>query len=168
MLETFQILGNLGEIIGAIGVVASLIYLAIQIRQNTAQLEQSSEQLTMSALESNLESANRIREIFILNPDVAELYVHGLENYSKLDPASRFRFAMLLRNIFGALQAGYARHLKFDSDETDFENNIQMIDSMISNPGVREWLDRNQSDWRPEFLELIRGRLLARDDAVKT
>ena len=70
---------------------------------------------------------------------------------------------MLLRNIFGALQAGYARHLKFDSDETDFENNIQMIDSMISNPGVREWLDRNQSDWRPEFLELIQGRLLARE-----
>ena len=54
MLETFQILGNLGEIIGAIGVVASLIYLAIQIRQNTARLEQSSEQLTMSAFESNL------------------------------------------------------------------------------------------------------------------
>ena len=66
-------LGNIGEFVGAIGVIASLIYLAVQIRQNTAQMAQNSEQLEMSALESNLESANRIREIFILNPDIAKL-----------------------------------------------------------------------------------------------
>jgi hypothetical protein len=152
-------LGNIGEFVGAVGVVASLIYLAIQIRQNTAQMVQNNETLHMSALESNLESANRIREIFILNPDIAKLYIEGLNRYSELDPSQRFRFAMLLRNIFGALQAGYIRHLKFGSDPTEFENNIEMIDNMLSSPGIREWLKRNQSDWRPEFLGLINERL---------
>ena len=160
-------LGNIGEFVGAIGVVASLIYLAVQIRQNTAQMAQNSEQLDMSALESNLESANRIREIFILNPDIAKLYIDGLSHYSELDAASRFRFAMLLRNIFGALQAGYARHLRFKSDPTEFENNIQMMDNMMASPGVREWLERNHSDWRPEFVELIRECLARVPDQVK-
>ncbi len=152
-------LGNIGEFVGAIGVVASLIYLAVQIRQSTAQMKHNTEAFRMSSLESSLESASRIREIFILNPDIAELYVEGLNRYSELDAPQRFRFAMLLRNIFGALQAGYVRHLKFESDPTDFENNIQMIDNMLAARGVREWLEKNQSDWRPEFWDLVNQRL---------
>ena len=72
-----------------------------------------------------------IREIFILNPDIAKLYIDGLNHYSELDAASRFRFAMLLRNIFGALQAGYARHLRFKSDPTEFENNLTGAPSLL-------------------------------------
>ena len=139
-------LGNIGEFVGAIGVVASLIYLAVQIRQNTAHMAHNTEAFEMSSLESSLESASRIREIFILNPDIAELYLEGLKRYSELDASQRFRFAMLLRNIFGALQSGYVRHLKFESDPTDFENSIQMIDNMLAARGVREWLEKNQSE----------------------
>jgi hypothetical protein len=156
---TLDDLGNISEFVGAIGVVASMIYLAFQIRQNTTQMVQNNETLHMSALEQNLESANRIREIFILNPDIAKLYIEGLDRYSEFDPPQRFRFAMLLRNIFGALQAGYIRHLKFDSDPTEFENNIELIDNMLRSPGIRDWLKLNQSDWRPEFLGLVNERL---------
>jgi hypothetical protein len=41
-MDTFQILGNLGEFVGALGVVASLVYLAQQMRQNTTSVRAAS------------------------------------------------------------------------------------------------------------------------------
>ena len=68
----------IAEIIGAVAVVASLVYLAVQIRQNTHGLSMTLKSTELAAFERNVEAGNRIREIFILNPDVLELYERGL------------------------------------------------------------------------------------------
>lgn len=67
----------IAEIVGAVAVVASLVYLAVQIRQNTHGLSMSLESTELAAFERNVEAGNRIREIFILNPDVSKLFARG-------------------------------------------------------------------------------------------
>ena len=34
-----------------------------------------------------------------------------------------------------------------------------MIDEILVNPGVQEFLEKNEPDWRPEFREFVDGRL---------
>ena len=99
----------LAEIIGAVAVVASLIYLAVQVRQNTHEISLSLKSTELAAFERNVESGIRIRELFILNPEVLQLYARGGQSFEDLDDNEKLRFDMVLRNVFSALQGAYVR-----------------------------------------------------------
>jgi hypothetical protein len=160
---TLQDLGSLGEFIGAIAVVITLVYLALQIRQNTAHLSQNTRTVQLSALEGNVESGNRVRELLILNPELAELYLKGLQGYLQLDRPERLRFGMLVENFLGALQASYVRYVVLGIDPGQVEGITKQLDSMLVHPGVREWWSRKRADHRSEFNELVRERLARLD-----
>ena len=149
----------LAEIIGAVAVVASLIYLAVQIRQNTHELSMSLQSMELTAFERNVESGIRIREIFILNPEILELYARGGESYTDLDDDEKLRFDMVLRNVFSALQGAYVRQLTFGNDPTHFAGSERTLDQLIRGRGIRDWLSHNNPDWRPEFAALVQQRV---------
>lgn len=155
------------EIIGAVAVVASLVYLAIQIRQNTHGLSMSLKSTELAAFERNVEAGNRIREIFILNPEVSELYERGLKSYSNLSGSDRLRFGMLLRNVFSAFQGAYIRQLTYGNDPTNFAGSELLIDSYIKFRGVREWLGEEDRDWRPQFAAIVQQRVKKFEDAAE-
>ncbi|MGI9341397.1 MAG: hypothetical protein ACR2QV_01010 [Gammaproteobacteria bacterium] len=158
---SFQDLGALGELIGAVAVVASLVYLAIQIRQNTRALEMSLKSTELAAFERNVDSGNRIREMFILNPEVAELYADGLKHFAKLEPSEKLRFGMILSNMFSAFQGAYVRQLTYKNDPQAFAGSIGVLDKLLALRSVRDWLDEAEPDWRPEFAALVNERLRA-------
>jgi len=149
----------LAEIVGAVAVVASLIYLAIQIRQNTHQIAMSLKSMELAAFERNVESGIRIREIFILNPEILELYARGGESYADLDEDEKLRFDMVLRNVFSALQGAYVRQLTYGNDPTNFAGSERTLDRLVKSRGIRDWLSHANPDWRPEFAALVRQRL---------
>ena len=159
---TIQDWGALGEIIGGVAVVATLVYLAVQIRQNTHQLSHSIQATRIASLERNIESANRLRELLILNPELTELFLKGMNDFNALKQGDRLRFEMLLRNIFSAFQGAFIRHLSLDETE-DFTGVTRMIESMLENPGARQCLEQADTDWRPEFREFIDARIAAID-----
>ena len=149
----------LAEIIGAVAVVASLIYLAVQIRQNTHELSMSLKSMELAAFERNVESGIRIRELFILNPEILELYARGGESYGDLDEGDKLRFDMVLRNVFSALQGAYVRQLTFDNDPTNFAGSERTLDRLVRSRGIRDWLSQNTPDWRPQFAALVQQRV---------
>ncbi len=149
----------LAEIIGAVAVVASLIYLAVQIRQNTHELSMSLKSMELAAFERNVESGIRIRELFILNPEILELYARGSESYADLDEGDKLRFDMVLRNVFSALQGAYVRQLTFGNDPTDFAGSERTLDRLVRSRGIRDWLSHNNPDWRPQFAALVQQRV---------
>lgn len=151
--------GAIGEIVGALAVVASLIYLAVQIRQNTRQISLSLESSKLAAFEQNVESGNRSREVLISNPEVAELFLKGLADYRNLPPTDRFRCNMLFRNLLSAIQGGYIRHLTVGGDPEKFEGTRKTLDSLLKSPGIRQWLDEIEPDWRPEFADFVASRV---------
>lgn len=150
--------GAIGEIIGAIAVVASLIYLAVQIRQNTRQISLNLESTKLAAFERNVESGNRTREILIADPDLAELFLRGVTGFADLPSTDKFRCDMLFRNLFSSLQGGYVRQLTIGGDPTGFAGPEGVVDSLVRNKGIRDWLAENEPDWRPEFTEIVRER----------
>ena len=151
--------GAIGEIVGALAVVASLIYLAVQIRQNTRQISLNLESSRLAAFEQNVESGNRAREVLINDPAVAELFLNGLGDYRNLPATDRFRCNMLFRNLLSAIQGGYIRQLTLGGDPEHFEGTSKMLDTLLKNPGIRQWLEDIEPDWRPEFAELVAARI---------
>ena len=151
--------GAIGEIIGALAVVASLIYLAVQIRQNTRQISLSLESTKLAAFERNVESGNRTREILITDPDLADLFLRGVSGFADLRSTEKFRCDMLFRNLFSSLQGGYVRQLTIGGDPKGFAGPQGVLDTLVRNKGIRDWLAENEPDWRPEFTELVRERV---------
>ena len=157
----WEAVGAIAESVGVIAIFMSLLYVAVQIRQNTRQFSRSVEANQLSAFERNIEAANHIRELLILHPNLAQLLLSGFESYSQLEASEKFRFGMLLRNIFSAMQGAYIRQLSVEHDPQKFEGSQRMLDEILLNPGVREWLEKNEPDWRPEFRKLVDLRLEA-------
>lgn len=149
----------IAEIVGAFAVVASLVYLAVQIRQNTHELSMSLKATELAAFERNVDAGNRIREIFILNPDVSDLFARGKNSYEDLDNNDKVRFAMLLSNVFSAFQGAYIRQLTYGNDPENFAGSKRLLDSYICCSGVRDWLRSSNPDWRPEFAALVQERV---------
>jgi hypothetical protein len=157
----WEALGAVAESVGAIAVFVSLVYVAVQIRQNTKQFSRSVEANQLAAFERNVESGNRIRELLILHPDLAQLLLCGFKDYKELEGSEKFRFGMLLRNVFSGLQGGYIRQLAMEHDPEEFEGTARMLDEILLNQGARDWLDDNEPDWRPAFRDLVDARLSA-------
>lgn len=156
---TIEELGAIGEVIGAVAVVASLVYLAIQIRQNTRQLSENMKATELAAFERNVHAGNRIRELLILNREIAELYKQGFRDYQQLTDADRLRFDMLLSNMFAEFQAAYIRHLTYRHDPEDYQGSKRWLDRLVRQQAVRDWLERSEPDWRPEFAALVAERV---------
>jgi len=121
----------------------------------------------LAAFERNVEAGNRIREIFILNSDVSELYARGLKSYADLGDSDRMRFGMVLSNVFSALQGAYVRQLAYGNDPANFAGSERTLDSLIRRRGVRDWLSRNNPDWRPQFAEMVQRRVKIFEDAAE-
>jgi len=157
----------IAEIVGAVAVVASLVYLAVQIRQNTHGLSMSLKSTELAAFERNVDAGNRIREIFILNPDVSELFARGKSSYTDLGSSDKIRFGMLLSNVFSAFQGAYVRQLTYGNDPENFAGTERVLDSYIRCSGVRDWLSSNNPDWRPQFAALVQQRVKMFDDLAE-
>lgn len=155
----WEALGAIAEAVGAIAVFVSLVYVAVQIRQNTKQFSRSVEANQLAAFERNVESSNRIRELLILHPDLAQLLLRGFKAYKELKGPEKFRFGMLLRNIFSGIQGAYIRQISVEHDPLEFEGTARVLDEILVNEGVRDWLEENEPDWRPAFRELVDRRL---------
>jgi hypothetical protein len=154
----------IAEIVSAVAVVASLVYLAVQIRQNTHGLSMNLKATELAAFERNVEAGNRIREIFILNPEVSALYMRGMQSYVDLDENDKMRFGLVLSNVFSAMQGAYIRNLTYGNDPANIVGIERLLDSLIAGRGVRDWLSRNEPDWRPQFAELVKRRLQQIDE----
>ena len=155
----WEAVGAISEAIGVVAILISLIYLAVQIRQSTQEFSRGIEATQLAAFESNIESGNRVREILLLNPDLIDLMTKGYASYTTLDTAAKIRFGLLLRNIFSSMQGAYIRHLSLENDTRGFEGSARLLDEILQNPGVREWLKGKKPDWRTEFHDLVDERL---------
>jgi hypothetical protein len=78
-------LANLGQIIGAVAVVVSLIYVALQIRQNTNAIRSAAAQ----TVHEHFASWYRL---VAADPDLSQIVVNGLRDYSSLSEMQRARF----------------------------------------------------------------------------
>jgi len=155
----WEAVGAIAEALGVVAILVSLVYLAAQIRQGTVQFARSIEANELAAFERNIEAGNHMRELMLLHPEIAELMLKGFRSYVNLEKVEKFRFSLLLRNIFSGTQGAYIREISVGHDPERFDGPARIIDDLLKNPGVREWFESGNFDWRPEFKQWTDERL---------
>jgi len=155
----WEAIGAIAEAIGVLALFISLIYLAMQVRQNTRQVTTSIEAARLAAFERNIESGNRTRELMLVHPELTKLFLIGCRSYYDLEADDKLRFRLLLRNIFSSIQGGFVRQTSVNHDPEGLRGLERVVDEIVSNKGVREFLESIEPDWRPEFKTFVNTRL---------
>ena len=121
----WEAIGAVGEIMGALAVVGTLGYLAIQIRHSTnlaeAEAFRSSTQNFMST-----QSA-------LLDPELAQLFLKGKENYRDLDPVESLHFQIVMSNLLYELEITLEQHRAgLVTDELLIPSSSMSVMSLVS------------------------------------
>ncbi len=148
----WEAIAAVGETIGAIGVVLSLLYLATQIRQSRKQSQ-------LEATRSLVEAINGFTDVLAELPDLSDIYLRGLQDFSSLEPVERVRFSSLM----GRLMRTYEQMLQHDSGRTlhtgiwaSTENSL--ID-IFGYPGMRDWWETRRHWYGVSFQDHVTTRL---------
>ena len=155
----WEAIGAIGEVLGAIGVIVSLIYLSIQIRQNTRQMGEHSRQLRVAAIDSIAASFSRFRDPLIREPEVAALWLRGLEDYEGLEPVAKVRLGRLFQELFFAHQNTWSRYREGATTEAAWQDHRQAIKGNLRQPGIRKWWSETRSIYADDF-ELVVEELI--------
>ena len=146
-------LGSIGELVGAIGVIASLIYLAAQIRGARSMAR-----------------AQNVREIFdgmrrhqgaiAADPELAQVWCDGLEDYRGLSPRDRMRFLFLMHDYILLYRETQIAYREGVLSEQDHERLGAYVGTLLNTAGGSEvWatLGPNFSKDITEGMAKIRG-----------
>ncbi len=95
--------GAIGELVGGVVIVITLIYLAIQIRQNTKNLRSA-------AIQASHDAVARAVTALAEEPTVAETMQKGINDFSALEPAEKWRFTSLVTALMWTLQNSYLQN----------------------------------------------------------
>lgn len=158
-------IGAIAELLGALGVIISLAYLATQIRQNTRQIGEHSRELRIAAIDAIANSFSRFRDPLIRDPELAALWIRGLEDYDALDDVERIRVGRLLQELFFAHQNTWSRHMEGATTKAAWLDHRQAIAGNLRHPGIRTWWAETRSIYADDFEEVIEE--LLREDAAR-
>ena len=81
-------IGAVGEIIGALAVVCSLAYLALQIRNQNKEAQAAAVHQVIEGYRSSIRA--------LQEPDMAEVWILGIDDFEQLDRAQKLRFNIYL------------------------------------------------------------------------
>ncbi len=144
----WEAVGAIAELVGAIGVIASLIYLAMQIRQNTRSLEANTFQTISDASVGRLMTLAR-------DDVLAERFVEGMIDPSRLEGSVRFQFDAWMRSNFKGYENYYYQYCKGMLDEESFKAQREAIRLSVTPPGVAVWWGMNRRWFREDFASLV-------------
>ena len=149
LLDTAQLLGNIGEFAGAIAVVATLGYLAVQVRQSKRAVDNNTRETRAASTQAALDSEMTFQSQILRYADVWEKVVTA----APIAPGEESRRAIVLyqmlmtqyENQYHQYQSGYLEHLPDYERVVDFPT-FEMWRASLGTAGRS-----------PEFLAFIDG-----------
>ena len=137
-------LGAIGELVGGVAVIGSLLYVGLQIRRNTAATHAGSHQAFTDSI--NLINLEQVRD-----PAVADLWLRGCEDRSRLDANERWRFDILLHSIFHVFETLFFQNQVGAVDRHLLAAEKRSMAAIFSTPGVQAWWTANPFSFANEF-----------------
>jgi len=152
---TLSDLGNLGEFIGAIAVVISLVYVAIQLRQNTKLVGENTVAHQISSFDENLNKYSAWRRHIIDEPEVAELFLKGLERQDSLSEVEALRWHALVTELIFTVQSVYERanagHYEYHRNSS-----VAVLNDYMRYKSMRDAFRSSVSHLLPDFVQAVR------------
>ena len=163
----WQAVGAVGELIGGIAVVLSLIYIAMQMRQNTRQIGENTLALQLASRDRAQQSFSRWRQL-VGDSSMSDLYLRGCRDYEGLAAPERFRFGLVLQELFFAFEGMFQQvHVSVYPRSAWEAAQGKELCALLGQPGARAWFERNRHQFLPEFAAEM-DRLMGDNDAART
>ena len=152
LIETTQLMGNIGEFVGAIAVVVTLAYLAVQVRHGREATEINTNQLKGEAIReiNNTEYAltHDIRD----NPELFSILIRSLNDWHSLRPKEQARSHLILYSYTRWLETCWNLLEQKALDKKIYDTRELFIVGIIGNPkGARIWWDMWKALYDPDF-----------------
>jgi len=145
LMETAQLLGNLGEFVGAIAVVATLAYLTLQVRQNSKIVE-------ATVRNANTRSRNELNVAIATNPELSETLLAGVQDYKSLSLEQRQRFNAWVNAILINYEDLYIHELKGFAVTGQWESSRNFLTGFFANENMKRWWkERGAPAVAPQF-----------------
>jgi hypothetical protein len=136
-------IGAIGEIVGASAVVVSLIYLAIQIKNQNAESRAATVQ---QVLESNAVAISQLQD-----PDLAEIWIAGVEGFDSLSDVQRLRFVIYLTSALRSWENAYFQWRNGRLEDDTWHTLIAVIKDVKSTTAFSKFFEMRRHHFRPEF-----------------
>lgn len=124
----WEAIGALGEIVGAFAVVLSLLYVAMQIRSQNR--------------ESRIAAVHELNESFrgaltsFQNPNLADLFVRGKDDFESLPEAERVQFISMVQGVLRVWEDAFNQHQQKRLSEAQWQGMVAQYSIYLSLPGV--------------------------------
>jgi len=152
LMDTAQLLGNLGEFFGSIVVVATLIYLAIQVKQNTQSIRLE----TIHEISSGF---NNVYSQLASNRELTDIYHRGSFNFQSLDETEKLRFTF---TVVQMLRTEFEQFLQWREGAID-DDHWQSLSSTFRDgmrlPGWQEVWSKRKHHYTEDFQKVVAKQL---------
>lgn len=139
--------GALGEIIGAVAVVLSLVYLARQIH---IQNQESRATAVHQVIEGYRSSVSEL-----LDPDMAEIWVLGIEDFNQLSTPRRLRFVVYLTVTLRSFENAYFQWRQGRLETDIWKSLLAALIDVKSTAAFGVFWKMRRHHFRPEFADYV-------------
>ncbi len=143
----WEAIGAIGEILGALGVVVSLVYLASQIRTQNRESR-------VAAVNEWTHQWNQFLVSFAEHPNLSELWMKGLRDFSALNPTEIVQFSSHLGRIFRVGENIYHQYKQGLFDPKTWRGVERTLADVARFPGAKAWWPTRSHWYSDEFVAL--------------
>ena len=141
-------IGAIGEILGASGVIISLVYLASQIRTQNRESR-------VAAVNEWTNQWNEFLGSFAEHPNLAEVWIRGIRDFSALNPTEVVQFSSHLGRIFRVGENIYDQYNQGLFDPKTWRGVERTLADVARFPGTKSWWPTRSQWYSDEFVALV-------------
>jgi hypothetical protein len=139
--------GAIGEIIGAGAVVLSLLYLAIQIRTQNREARIASVHEVSESFRSAISSFQ--------DPNLAELFTRGRDNFDALTDSERVQFISLIQNNLRVWEDAFHQYQQKRLNRARWNAMVVQLAEYLSLPGVAHVWSIRKKGYTEDFRSFV-------------
>src|ERR1700759_22200 len=140
----WEMLAAIGQLAAAIVGIPSLIYLAVQIREQTRERRHA-------AVHALTEQWGDLTRSLHDNPEMAEIFVRGLNSFHGLDPIAKIRFSAFFNRFMNVFEGMYVSHREGILIASSWDAVVRTLEDIVANPGLKEWWETRRRWHTVEF-----------------
>ena len=152
LIETTQLLGNLGEFVGAIAVVVTLAYLAVQVRHGREATEINTNQLKGEAIREINNTEQSLVQSVQDNPELFSIVMRSSFDWNSIGAKEQARAHLYFYSYTRWLETCWNLCEQKALDKKIYDSRELFIVGIIGNPkGGRIWWDMWKALYDPDF-----------------
>ena len=149
----------ISQLVGTLAVIISLVYVAKQIRQNTNTIKLNSAQNLSHELRESL-------ALLAADAGLSEIHLRAMQDINGLGPVEKFRFYILLNNIFRVYENAYYQYTQGTVDSGVWAGIFGNMNVTKSTSGYQAFWHERKNIFGKKFQDFYDSEVIGNPDTL--